>query len=201
MELNDNRADALKEIINIGVGRAASTLNELLSSHIVLHVPSVNIYRESEFLESIKSDDSEKLSTVHLHFQGNLAGIALMAFPPGMAANLVAAVTEDDFDLIDFDSVRIATLCEIGNIILNGVTGSFANLLEQRLYYSLPQYREDCIDNMLLSAGNDPDDLIVVMQAHFSTEELSIEGDIMVLFEVTSFDSLFSIVDNFIDSI
>jgi len=197
MELSEDQRDALKEIINIGVGRAAATLNELLSSHIVLQVPSINVLKHKDFLREIESGEPEKLSAVQLKFQGNLAGIALIAFPPDMAANLVAVVTEDDFDVIDFDSVRIATLSEIGNVVLSGVMGAFGNLLKERLDYSLPKYREDNIEKMLLSVEKNPDDLIIVMQAHFSTEKHQIEGDIMILFEVISFESLRSMIDSF----
>lgn len=197
MELNNEQVDALKEIINIGVGRAASTLNELLSSHIVLQVPTVNIFKHKDFVGQLNPDSSEKLAAVHLKFKGSLAGIALIAFPPDMAANLVSIVTEDDFDLIDFDSVRVATLSEVGNIVLSGVMGSFGNLLKERLEFSLPRYREDEIKNMLLSTEKNPDDLIIVMQAHFSTEKHRIEGDIMILFEVVSFSSLQSMIDTF----
>lgn len=42
MPIREGLNDALKEIINIGVGKAAGTLNNLLNKHIVLEVPNVN---------------------------------------------------------------------------------------------------------------------------------------------------------------
>lgn len=195
MPLNDEQIDALKEIINIGIGRAAATLNELLSSRVILQIPSVRAFKHIDFVEKIKSDGSAKLSVVNLGFQGALTGIALITFPPGMAVNLVSVVTDEDFDVIDFDSVRIATLSEIGNIVLSGIMGYMGNLIDERIEFTLPRYREDYLENLLLSVEKNSDDLIIVMQTHFSIEEHQIEGDIMILFEVVSLEALHSIID------
>ncbi len=43
MELTAAQLDALKELINIGIGRAAGMLNDMVNSHVSLQVPQVRI--------------------------------------------------------------------------------------------------------------------------------------------------------------
>lgn len=44
LELTAMQIDALTEIVNIGVGRAASSLSDIIGAHILLKVPDVNIF-------------------------------------------------------------------------------------------------------------------------------------------------------------
>ena len=43
MNVSPERIDALTELINIGVGRAASSLNQMCGAHVRLQVPSVAV--------------------------------------------------------------------------------------------------------------------------------------------------------------
>ena len=78
----------------------------------------------------------EWLSMVSLNFSGGTDGVAMLAFPLESAAKLVSIVsivTERDLMSCDIDSLKEGALTEIGNIIMNGVMGSFANILKLRL--------------------------------------------------------------------
>ena len=48
MKVTSYQVDALTELINIGVGRAAGMLNQILEAHIQLQVPSVKIFPHSQ---------------------------------------------------------------------------------------------------------------------------------------------------------
>jgi|GEM_PF-3941068 len=45
MNINNEQLDAIKEIFNIGVGKGAQVLSQLLESHIQLEVPDIRIYK------------------------------------------------------------------------------------------------------------------------------------------------------------
>lgn len=55
MALTDKQSDALKELINIGVGRGASALNMMLNSHIRLQVPFVKVLSPTDWKREFKS--------------------------------------------------------------------------------------------------------------------------------------------------
>jgi chemotaxis protein CheC len=94
----------------------------------------------------------------------------------------------------DLDAVRIGTLSEIGNILINSVIGSIANVLEQRLDYALPTYMEDTVENLLTSKNSVGETTILLAQTQFSVEQLQIRGDIILIFELGSFDVLLNAI-------
>ena len=82
MNLTDNHVDALKELINIGVGRAAGVLNQMVRSHIILQVPAVKVLRIDQLAEELVEFGEGPLAVVSLDFQGAFSGVAELLFPP-----------------------------------------------------------------------------------------------------------------------
>ena len=74
--------DALKEIVNIGVGRAASALNEMLDAHIELKVPTICFFNLKETDKIPKHLQIDQLSCVQMGFKGSFNGKAALVFPP-----------------------------------------------------------------------------------------------------------------------
>ncbi|NEO26772.1 MAG: chemotaxis protein CheC, partial [Kamptonema sp. SIO4C4] len=86
--------DALQELVNIGVGQAAGTLNEMVQSHIHLKVPEVSVLSLQEAQSTLESRlNGEFLSSVQLQFHGNFAGVAQLIFPTDSATKLVTILT------------------------------------------------------------------------------------------------------------
>ena len=177
------------------MGRAAGMLNDMLQSRVQLQVPYVKIFSPRTLQEEMEKLGSEKLSTVRLTFKGPFSGIASLVFPPDSAGKLVDILTGEEPGIPDLDSIRIGTLTEVGNIILNGVMGSIGNVLERHINYSVPAYIEDNIESLLLADGLDSNTTILLAHTRFTIEQLQIEGDIILLFEVGSFDALLAAID------
>ena len=192
----DRHLDAISELLNIGVGRAAGMLNQMVGSPIRLEVPTVKILRASELGAELERGRAEPLSFVRLGFGGALEGTAALVFPPGSAAKLVAALIGEDPEVrtADLDSLRVGTLSEVGNIVINGVMGSIGNILRVRLTYGLPTYLEASLDH-LFNQRAAADSMVVVAHTRFTVENLDIQGTILLVFEVLSFDALLAAVD------
>jgi chemotaxis protein CheC len=195
MKPTPEQIDVLKELINIGVGRAAGMLNDMLQSRVQLQVPYVKIFSPLALQSEIGQLGSDKLSTVRLTFKGPFSGIASLVFPPDSASKLVDVLTGEEAAPTDLDAIRIGTLTEVGNIILNGVMGSIGNVLQQHLNYSVPTYLEDNIERLLLAEGLHANTTILLAHTRFIIEKLHIEGDVILLFEVGAFDALLAAID------
>jgi len=195
MNLTPDQADILRELMNIGVGRAAGMLNEMTDAYVRLQVPSVRIFSALEFKKEMEREGVDRLAAVRLGFKGPFSGTADLVFLPESASKLVAVLTGEEPGTHEFDSVRAGTLNELGNIVISGVMGSMGNLLEKRIEYSLPQYIEDTIENLLKLSNANSDGPILLVRTHFVIEQLQIEGDIMLIFEVGSFDALLAAID------
>lgn len=196
MNLSVAEIEALQELVNIGVGRAAGVLNEMIGSRIRLQIPFIKIFS----LESLKQElqqnlNGDRLSAVKLGFTGSVAGTAQLIFPTDSASTLVSLLTSEIPGTPDLDSVKIGTLTEVGNIVLNGVMCSVSNVLEQRLKYTLPIYREGYVENLLTAEDSVAKTTVLLAQTHFTIEQLPITGDIILLFQVGSLDALLTAIE------
>lgn len=189
--------DALAEMINIGIGRGASVLNTMLRSHIRLQVPYVRVVSHTGLRDEIRALGRSKLATVVLPFRGDFSGTAELVFPAESASKLVTAVTGDIQEDLDFDSVQAGTLCEVGNIVLNGVMGSISNLLQTPFSYVVPSYTEAHIDSLMAARNSEPGSAVLLARTRFTIEELEVEGDIVLFLGVGSLDRLLAAIDAF----
>ncbi len=196
MKVTDYQVDALKELINIGVGRAAGSLHQMLHTHVSLKVPHVEIFSPSELKGNmLKEEIAERLTAVRMVFGGPFGGSASLVFPPDSATKLVDVVTGDERGRNDLDAIRVGALTEVGNIVLNGVMGSIGNIIKRRISYGLPVYMEDTLENLLTPQTAEPIDTILLARTHFKIEQFKIEGDIILLFEIGSFDALLAAIN------
>ncbi|MEG4800727.1 chemotaxis protein CheC [Microcoleus sp. ARI1-B5] len=191
MELTADEIDALKELINIGVGSAAGMLNEMIQFPIQLQIPDIELLSARELRSELKKRFGiEPLSTVQLGFSGSFSGSAQLLFPTDSAVNLVSVLTGEEKGSPDLDSLKISTLSEVGNMVINGVMGSIGNILDQPLDYAVPYYAEEEIEELLLKEQSVDCGSVLLAPAHFSIEELQIQGDILLFFDVGSFQML-----------
>ncbi|MFP4102501.1 chemotaxis protein CheC [Coleofasciculus sp.] len=191
MNLTPDQIDGIQEVVNIGVGRAASVLNEMLEAPISLQVPYIKIGSSLDFQSEMETRlGGERVAAVRQDFSGSFAGLAELVFPTDSASILAAVLTGEELGTPDLDAVRIGTLSEIGNILINSVIGSISNVLNQRLDYAIPSYIEDTVENLINVGDNQQDNTILLAQTQFFIEQLQIRGDIILVFEVGSFDVL-----------
>uniref|UniRef100_A0ACD5GZW4 Chemotaxis protein CheC n=1 Tax=Desertifilum tharense IPPAS B-1220 TaxID=1781255 RepID=A0ACD5GZW4_9CYAN len=71
MSLTLEQIDILQELVNIGVGQAASILNEMLGSPICLNIPDLQSLSLTQLQTELESRfESDLISTVQLGFEG-----------------------------------------------------------------------------------------------------------------------------------
>jgi chemotaxis protein CheC len=191
VELTADEIDAIKELINIGVGQAAGMLNEMLQFPIELQIPDVELLSPDQLQAELKIRFGiDQLSVVQLGFNGSFSGSAQLIFPTDSAVNLVSVLTGEDKTSPDLDSLKISTLTEVGNMLINGVMGSIGNVLDQPLDYEVPYYTEEEIEQLLSQKQSVEFGSVLLAPAHFYVEELQIKGDIILFFDVGSFKAL-----------
>ena len=194
MYISPEQLDALQELLNIGVGRAAGSLNQMLEKPIRLHIPFLQLGKMEELSKEVQKMKDTTLSSVQLPFKGTFSGASCLLFPTESAKALVIALTGETEDLDTMDSLRESTLTEIGNIVLNGVMGSLANILKHQLIYSVPFYQETSIQELLQPTPSDSSEIILWAQTQFTIQEYNLTGDIMLMFGVPDLGLLVSAV-------
>lgn len=195
MKLTPFHLDALTEIVNIGIGQAASILNEMLNSHVILQVPHLDVIERDDLPKYFTEYGEDNLSSVKMDFTGNLNGVSSLIFPPDSATKLVSILTGEKIGTSDLDSVRMETLNEVGNIVLNGVMGSIGNIMEKHIDFSIPVYSEGKIEDMINQQFNMAG-TIVFAEGFFTVEKHKIRGNIVLLFEMFSMDALLDAIQS-----
>ena len=62
--------------------------------------------------------------------------------------------------------------------------GTMSNAMTKKLEYAVPQYLEDTLEHLLKNMISSSAQTILLAQAHFTTEENEIKGDIILFFQV-----------------
>lgn len=195
-QLTHEQLDLLQEMIHIGVGRAASMLNDMLDKHVELSVPTLILCTPQTLPQEVHElTNGNSLSVVRLNFRGGLTGSASIMFTTDNAHKLVNVLTDGEADDSNFNSLKIGTLNEVGNIVINAVMGTISNMLTLHLNYSLPSYTENHAKQMFKFDGNDPDMPIILARAQFVVEALHIQGAIYIMFAASTFGHLLAQVD------
>jgi len=192
MKVTPDEKDALTELVNIGVGHAASTLNTLIGHKIRLVVPSIEILSIQSIIEHPQLCTEGDISAVSMAFRGSFNGNASLMFPLESASTLVAVLTDETAGSPQLDELRSGTLAEVGNILLNGVMGSIGNMLSAAINYSVPAYHESSLSGIL---GHQQAEAVLVAWTNFFVDELRIEGNILLFFEIESFQALIELVN------
>lgn len=85
LALDDLERDALTELVNIGVSRAAASLRKMVNRQVILSVPSVEVVTRKSAAALIGQRENEDLIAVHQQFEGPFSGRALLIFLKAMA--------------------------------------------------------------------------------------------------------------------
>ncbi len=196
--MSSAQLDALKEMIGVGMGKAANMLNEMLESHIELKVPSLSIIKSRDLnCNSACSElGGDQLTSVSLGFQGSYKGNSTLVFPEESAVKLVAAHTNEEPGSTGLDSVMAGTMSEVGNIVINGVMGSIGNYLKDVVEYSIPNYLEGKLTDLLGLSELSEEVHILLAETTFKVQNLQIEGSIFVVFEYDSFGNILSEIND-----
>jgi chemotaxis protein CheC len=198
--LDDLELDALTELVNIGVGRAAASLRAMVGEQVHLSVPSVRLVSRDEAIGILDGGENRKLVAVHQLFQGDLTGRALLIFPEAKSLELVRAVTGGNLPLEDIIELEQEALGETGNIILNGCLASMANMLRRSLRMSLPEIlRGEC--NIFFSLAPPPEagDVVLLLYITFDVRQRDISGYVALLMDMPSLRNLKQLLREFIE--
>ena len=198
-DLNEIELDALTELVNLGVSKAAFSLREMIGQQVILSVPSVEMIARARAIELLSKNEPNKLVAVHQVFEGDITGRALLIFPETRSLELVRAVTKGALPLEDILELEHEALAETGNIILNGCLATIANLLQRTLKISLPEILRGASQD-LFSLPPPPlaGDAVLFVYINFSIRERDIQGYIAMLMDLPSLAALKILIGDYI---
>jgi chemotaxis protein CheC len=197
MELNPIQHDALVELLNIGFGRAGASLSKLTQQRVLLDVPQVAIHPITHLNQSLGKLVNERVASVHQVFSGPVAGDALLLLDPIAAATLTELLTDVPPLSMDLDPSSREVFTEVGNIVLNACIGTFGNMLDVPVSFSVPNVDvttvHAVVDRMLDSG--DALRYALVITAGFRLRESAVTGYVVIVLTVLSLKRLIDALD------
>ena len=201
-ELSDIEKDALAEIANMGVSRAAASLRQMVGEQVLLSVPAVNIVTRQAAAQLAERGHSPKLVAVQQSFEGPFSGRALLIFPEAQSLELVRSIVGAEHSLEDVIDLEQEALAETGNIILNACLATIANVLRRSMRMSLPSVIWGDGATLFAPRSSDPDgDLVLFLYIDFTIKSRDVRGFIALLMDLPSITALKEIVGDFIEGI
>ncbi|MDA8327387.1 MAG: chemotaxis protein CheC [Betaproteobacteria bacterium] len=197
--LSELQRDSLSEVFNIGAGRAASSLSEIVGEEIKLSVPCLRVLHPSEINLEFLSLSSMRLGAVKQHFSGPFSADAMLLFTEDRTLEIVRDMMGSQISLDELADFEEEAMCELGNIILNACLSAMADILELSLESSLPVYSVDSSEAILqqiIASGNEP--IILFLHINMEIERRRSQGYLVFLLSSTSLDTLLEHIDRFL---
>lgn len=198
--LTELELDALTELVNLGVSKAATGLREMVREEILLSVPKVNIVSRDEAIAYLSEREKKRLIAVHQDFEGDINGRALLIFPEAKSMELVRAIVGGDLPLEELIELEQEALAETGNVILNSCLGTIANNLQRSLRISLPEViHGDGAEFFTHASSGQFGDHVLFIYINFAVRERDIRGYIAMLLDLPSLGVLRELLESFIE--
>ncbi|MEN2672149.1 chemotaxis protein CheC [Herbaspirillum huttiense] len=201
--LNEIERDALTEIFNVGAGRAAQSLSEIVGDEVRLSVPSVEVLRSGAIDEQVLPRTRGRFATVSQNFDGPFDAEAVLLFTEDRALSIVRDMMGSQMSLDELAEFEREAMCELGNIILNACLSAMADMLEITLNSSLPQYlvsSPDDISARLASAQGD-ESYVLVLHIDLVIEKHQTDGHLIFLLSSSSLHALVEHVQRYLGKI
>lgn len=200
---SDVQRDALTEMMNLGVGRAASAFSRLVGDEVLLSVPAVSLTTVAQAMTQFGTGDHAAFAGVMENFDGFIDGTAALLFPGERSLELVRVVVGEDIPAEDISDLEEETLAEIGNIILNSCLATVANALRKSIHTSLPETYRASADALFPfldanGSGDGTEPMLLLVQIDFTLRERDIGGFLAFLIDLRSTEAFLVAIDDYL---
>ncbi|MFP3727952.1 chemotaxis protein CheC [Priestia filamentosa] len=195
--LNEIHLDALKEVGNIGVANAATSLSVLLNQTISITVPSVEIIHIEDICDFVGGEE-EILYAVFFQVFGGMEGNFFFILKEESLATLLTNLHKNIYKSLKAENtieMNTSILNEVGNILAGSYISSLSDLMDSKLILTYPQSAKDMAGAILsygvLSYGEVGNEAMLI-NTSFHYGEKHIEGYMVFLPEPSSLHLFFS---------
>jgi chemotaxis protein CheC len=155
IELDKLELDALREVGNIGAGRAATALSQMLARPVHIDVPKASIVRLEQLPEPLGGPE-KLVAATYFRVYGEAPGRLLIMIGEQSLAHLLtllmgAAPTPGQ----PLDATAQSAVKELGNILCSAYLNALADFMGFPLLPSVPALAIDMVSSVLQSVASD----------------------------------------------
>jgi chemotaxis protein CheC len=198
-ELSELHRDALGELFNLGVGRAAHSLSQMVRDEIELSAPFVDLIRSSEVSAVLVGSEFKELSMVTIDFEGPFVSKAILLFPERNALAILSNMLDPELTPEEVSEFEQEAMCEIGNVILNACMSALADEFGIQLHGGLPEHYFSDTDLLPIFAVGSDEQLVLLLQIQLTMRHRLVQGHLVFLLSVGSLQDLRHCLDAYLD--
>lgn len=198
VELSELQRDALLEVFNIGLGKAAASLSAMVRQEIVLSVPRLEVHANPPGTSLPLETKKQRISAVSQHFNGDFEADAMLVFPEDKTLVILHRLLGESVPLDEFTELEQEAMSEVGNIILSACISAMADMFNTEFRSTLPTYHLGDPENVLRSTTPKADSLLLILHVDFVLARDEVRGYVAFLLNVSSFHNLLTKIDDYL---
>lgn len=156
---------ALKEVINIGGGNAATSLSKLINQRVRMDVPTLELMEYEEVFQTIRAEETAVKVVLIRLIKGE--GSFIFVTEPEDAKELAKMMFSCEDDLSE--ELINSSLKELVNILVNSFLNATMKVLNTDLIASVPVVTVDMFGSVLTS--------LYMEQSHFDSKIIIIKNE------------------------
>ena len=189
--------DVVREILNIGLARAADSFAVIAQEKVLLEVPSLDLVPGTGIMERVREIQQHHVP-VQSDIRGEFNGTTLMFFSGQHIQRLSKVCLRMNTSAsTQIDEMQESLLLEISNIITGALVTQLANILKAQIYGAPPTAPHGDIaaslHNLLLEQP-EVQPLIFSVITQFSDKNNSVELPLMLFFDRPTFEKILDII-------
>lgn len=199
--LNKVELDITREIINIGIAKAADSLSFFIKEKVLIRLLEIQVNSKDYFPISRKNHLTDKNYLLTTEIKGVMKGKAYLIFNEQETEKIVAANLPESIRNNEAEKAKMteAILLEIDNIITGAVVTQFSNIFQCKIYGDVPSLNilagKDI--NHHLSVHHDKGLNVIYFNARFITkDETEITPEFIWLMDDTFFNEVKNVVSD-----
>lgn len=200
LQVTEIEKDIIKEILNIGLARAADSFASIAKGKVFMKVPDLELIGAKDLFQTIAGYEGTH-EIIQSDVKGDFNGTTLMLF----SANHVEMLSEVCLNLKEpyhkpLSVMQESLLLEISNIITGAFVTQLANILKADIYGSPPIYPQNNIADSLKHILNfNPlfQPLIFTVVTHFTDRDGMVELPLFLFFDTPTFTKILDIIRSY----
>ncbi len=200
-KFNEDRRDALQEVVNIAMGQAGDSMAKLFDTFVELSIPKFHVSNIDQLRESLagKEEYREKMTVLRQPFSGELEGEGITLFNTSGTHELATLMGYEGEITLNNEREMILDVC---SILVGACLNGIASQLDMSVSYTAPSV---VVANTgiadFFTAGSTNWSYALVMEIRLTLEQHSFSSNMLLFLAEDSFEPLIQRLDILLDEL
>lgn len=199
LKISDDQLDLLKEVFNLGVGRAAASLSSFANNkyEVILSLPKVQVITINEMIKILENESNNKITSVYQKYSGPFNGTAHMIYSQASSLRLVSLMLDSQVPEDLISELESDALTEIGNVLINACLGSLSKMFNVEIETELPNIISGAPLLIFSSMNNNLHEEVTFIRSEFYIKEENLKGNISLFLETGKIEKILDLINRF----